>query len=128
MMKKLIILTVLLLLVLAGCCGIVPTPNTNESVTPPEHKGKVTVTIKGRGRVYSSPTKDIDCQLSGGGYSGVCSAVLSDEFPFLVPKPADGWMFSEWQGGGCFAEQCPLTPHDMSEDLYITAVFEQVNG
>lgn len=95
---------------------------TGPVVTDGNTNGKVTVTIVGAGRVYSSPTKNIDCP-------SVCTAALSDEFPFLNAQPADGWMFSEWQGDdiGCFAQSCPLTPKDMQQDLHITAVFEQVD-
>lgn len=105
------------------------TPNDFSSMFKPTNlpdelttKGKITVKIVGKGRVYSSPTKDIDCP-------GVCTASLSDEFPFLNTEPAEGWIFSEWQGDsiGCFTEHCPLTPNDLKQDAMVIAVFEQVD-
>ncbi|MBI1973929.1 hypothetical protein HYS54_03875 [Candidatus Micrarchaeota archaeon] len=82
--------------------------------------GGVSVEIIGEGRVYSSPTRDIDCPPK-------CSGTLSDEFPFLNARAADGWFFSDWEGApGCFTDSCPLTPKDLREPLNIKAIFEYV--
>jgi hypothetical protein len=122
MKTMLVVLAMALFLVFAGCCGITPpNPYPDDNGGGPTEKGTMSVTIQGGGRVYSSPTRDIDCP-------GKCSAVLSDEFPFLNAVPNDGWIFLEWQGDdvGCFVENCPLTPKDLSKDIHVTAVFEQV--
>ena len=128
------ILLIAIVLFIAGCTSeqhgttSIPSGGTgNQDSTnnggynePETTQGKLIVKIVGAGRVYSSPTRDIDCP-------GACSAVLTDEFPFLNARPADGWYFVEWQGDdvGCFTDSCPLTPKDLKHDITMIAVFEQ---
>ncbi|TMP83519.1 hypothetical protein CWB73_01420, partial [Pseudoalteromonas phenolica] len=79
----------------------------------------LTVNLTGQGRVFSSPTNEIDC-------GSRCSYQYENNSQItLIATAEDGWEFSSWsyqptQANQCTAVACSLV---VTEDLLLTAVF-----
>jgi RHS repeat-associated protein len=91
---------------------------------PSESTSNLAITLSGQGKVFNSPTNEIDCGTK-------CSYQYENNSQItLIASAAEGWNFSSWsyqpaQTNQCTTAACSLV---ITEDLLLTAVFvEQEN-
>ncbi|MEI5639457.1 MULTISPECIES: IPT/TIG domain-containing protein [unclassified Pseudoalteromonas] len=89
---------------------------------PLDNAAILNIHLSGQGKVFTSPSNEIDCGSSG---SNCSYQYKNDTQITLVASAAEGWEFSSWsyqptQTNKCTTAACTLV---IKEDLTLTAVF-----